>query len=253
MNLAHVNRYQACAWHLLASLGVAVLSALLVFELWYPGALASASGVDNIYWLLLLVDIVLGPVITLIIFNPKKKELNRDLAMVVAVQLGALFYGLNAVYSARPVYVIFSIDRFDLVFAKDFSEEKLLTAVKPDYQSLPIFGPEVIAARLPDDNKERTKLLFSSISGGEDLHLLPQYYQPYSELKAEAIKRSQPLEALKKFNHDKLAIIDTLLANYTEKKITPSYLALKGIVKDLTVIIDHESGELLEWVDLKPW
>ncbi|MGR9117556.1 MAG: TfpX/TfpZ family type IV pilin accessory protein [Gammaproteobacteria bacterium] len=253
MNLRHVNRFQAFAWHLLASFGVAIASALLVFGVWYPGALASASGVNDIYILLLMVDVVLGPVITLIIFNPKKKELRRDLAIVVAVQLGALGYGLHAVFIARPVYEVFSVDRFELVFANDFTEEKLATAVNPDYRSLPLLGPKVIAARLPDDNKARTELLFRSIAGGDDLHQLPQYYLPYSAQKARASRTSQALEALKKFNRDQVETVDALVKKYAAKKIEAGYLPLSGKARDLTVIVDRRSGTVLELVDLRPW
>ncbi|AMP11546.1 hypothetical protein CAter282_3873 [Collimonas arenae] len=37
-----------------------MLSAMLVFLLWYPGYLALANGVRDIYMLLLLVDVTLG-------------------------------------------------------------------------------------------------------------------------------------------------------------------------------------------------
>ena len=74
-----MNRFQACATHLLASGAAALLSSALVFLLWYPGLLSYASGVISIFLMLLWVDVVLGPLITLIVFNTKKKELKRDL------------------------------------------------------------------------------------------------------------------------------------------------------------------------------
>lgn len=253
VNLQHINRFQAFGWHLLVSFGVAVLSTVLVFALWYPGELALASGVGEVFWLLLAVDVVLGPVITLIIFNPKKKALRWDLACVAAVQIGALLYGLNTVYSARPVYVVFNIDRFDLVFANDFSEEKLAKASRSEYQTLPRLGPEVIAARRPDDRKERNALLFSAISGGDDLPQLPQYYVAYHEQKDNAVKRSQALDELKKFNQDKASLIDQLIHDCAAKNIDAGFLPLKGHAADLTVIVDRGSGEVVDILDLMPW
>lgn len=253
MKSPQVNRFHAFGWHLLVSLCVALLSAMLVFLLLYPGPLALASGVRDIYLLLLLVDVVLGPVITLIVFNPKKKELRRDLAVVVVVQLAALLYGLHAVYIARPVYVVFSMDRFDLVFANDFTEEKLAKVTKTDYQSLPLLGPEVIAARRPDDTKARNELLFGSLSGGDDLPQLPQYYLPYLEQKVDVLKRSQPLAVLKQFNQDKSSTVDTLVNKYAATKIDVAYLPLKGKVRDLVVIVNRNTGKVLEMVDLMPW
>ena len=253
MRLQDLNRFHAFCGHLLVSSFVALLSAMLVFFLWYPGPLALASGVRGIYLLLLFVDVVLGPVITLIVFNPKKKELRRDLAVVVLVQLAALLYGLHTVWIARPVYVVFSMDRFDLVYANDFTKEKLAKVTKVEYQSMPLLGPKLIAARQPDDPKARNELLFGSLSGGDDLAQSPQYYVPYLEQKANVLKRSQPLAVLKQFNHDKTSAIDAMVSQYAARKIDVGYLPLKGKVKDLVVIVNRKTAEVLEIVDLTPW
>ncbi|AMP01649.1 putative type IV pilin accessory protein [Collimonas arenae] len=226
---------------------------MLVFLLWYPGYLALANGVRDIYMLLLLVDVTLGPVITLIVFNPKKKELKRDLAIVAMVQAAALLYGLHAVYIARPVYVVFSTDRFDLAFANDITDEKLAKVTNREYQSLPKFGPVVIAARRPDDTNARNELLFGSLSGGDDLPQMPQYYVPYTTQRADVLKQSQPLGLLKKFNQNELSIVDALVTKYTALKIDVAYLPLKGKACDLVVIVNRNSAEILEMVNLKPW
>jgi len=226
---------------------------MLVFLLWYPGPLALASGVRDIFLLLLVVDVMLGPVITLIVFNPKKKELRRDLVVVAVVQLAALLYGLHTVCVARPVYVVFNVDRFDLVFANDFTEEKLAKVTKTEYQSLSLLGPKIIAAHPPDDTKEHNELLFQSLSGGDDLPRLPQYYVHYLEQKVNVLKRSQPLVMLKQFNQSKSSMVDTLMNKYAATKIDVGYLPLKGKARDLVVIVNRNTGEVLEMVDLIPW
>lgn len=253
MKLPMLNRFHAFGWHMLASSCVALICSALVFLLWYPGQLALASGVSDIFLLLLVVDVTLGPVITMVVFNPKKKELRRDLAMVVVVQLAALLYGLHTVYTARPVYIVFSIDRFDLVFANDFTEENLAKATNTEYQSLPLFRPKVVAARTPDDTNAHNELLFNSISGGADLPQLPQYYVPYTEFKADVIKRIYPLAELKAFNPNKLSAVDSLAGKYAGARMDIGYLPLKGKAQDLVVILNRTTGEVLEMVDLMPW
>ena len=247
-----MNRFQAFGRHLSGSLCAALLSATLVFLVWYPGPLALASGVRDIFLLLLLIDVILGPVITFIVFNPQKKELKRDLVMVVMVQVVALLYGLHAVYVARPVYVVFSVDRFDMVFANDLTDDKLAKATNTDYQSLPLLGPKTIAARQPNDTKARNELLFSAISGGDDLSQLPQYYESYSAHQEDVAKRVNDLALLKKFNADSAAV-EALRSKYSAKKINAGYLPLRGKTKDLSVVLDRNTGEVLEIVDLRPW
>lgn len=253
MKLLQVNRFQAFGWHLLASSFVALLSAVLVFMLWYPGPLAVASGVRDIYLLLLMVDVTLGPVITLVVFNTKKKELRHDLAAVVVIQLAALLYGMHAVYIARPVYVVFSIDRFDLVYANGFTEEKLTKVTRNEYRSLSRFGPQIIAARQPDDVKARNELLFGSLSGGDDLPQLPQYYVSYSDQKIQVQKHIHPLEELKSFNKARGGEIAALISKYALIKQGVGFLPLRGKVKDLAVIVRRDSAEVIEVTDLQPW
>jgi len=41
-----------------------------------------------------------------------------------------------------------------------------------------MFGPEWVAAKLPEDIAERNALIFQAIEGGPDLAQLPRYYLP---------------------------------------------------------------------------
>lgn len=251
-----LNRYQAFGTHLLGSMLVALCSATLVFLLWYPGPLSAATGVTGIFLIILGVDVIVGPVITLIVFNPVKKpasELRRDLAIVLAVQLAALLYGLYTVHLARPAYVIYNVGRFDLVYANDLDEDKLKLAPSPELRTLPWLGPEIIAARAPKDRKLRNELLLGSLSGGVDLPQLPQYYLPYADEQANAVKRIQPLSELRELNKHAAPEIDALARKYASRKVGIGYLPLRGKVEDLAVIVALDSAEVLEIVDLKPW
>jgi hypothetical protein len=69
---------------------------LLVFLVWYPNPYREISGGRELFLILVTVDVILGPLITLSIFNPVKawKVLRRDLAIVGLIQLAALGYGM---------------------------------------------------------------------------------------------------------------------------------------------------------------
>ncbi len=212
--------------------------------------MAEATGVAGVFLMMLGVDVILGPCITLIIFNPAKKELKRDMAIVLLVQIVALLYGMHAVFIARPVYAVFNSDRFDLVFANDLDEAKLAQVGNTRFKTPPMLGPEVIAARRPETTKERNKILFSAIAGGDDLPQMPQYYVPYVELRSQVLQRLQPIDALRQLNQKDAKKVDTLLLKYG-KEI--AYLPLRGKVRDLTVIVKRSTAEVLEINDLAPW
>ena len=253
LRLRSLNRFRAFGLHLLASAAVALLSAALVFLLWYPGLLAFASGVATIFLILLAVDVTLGPVITLIIFNPKKKELKRDLVIVVVIQLSALLYGLHTVFIARPVYLAFNEKRFDLVYANEVSDQNLAKAIQPEYMSLPYFGPKIIAAPLPNDPKIVEEIVYGAIAGGDDVQHMPKYYVPYAEQKLAVMKQIRPLSDLKLHNKDRPQEVDTLIKQYTDTYQDVGYLPLKAKANDLVVIVSRTTGEVLEMSKLKPW
>ncbi|HWT14265.1 MAG TPA: type IV pilin accessory protein, partial [Patescibacteria group bacterium] len=103
MGIRGLNRWQASAGHL----GFSVVLGLAVFALfrflWYPDALFTLAGAGKLLLLVVGIDVVLGPLLTLIVFHPAKKSLIWDLAIIVAVQFGALGYGVWVMAQSRPV------------------------------------------------------------------------------------------------------------------------------------------------------
>src|SRR4051812_9236072 len=90
------ERLKASGIHLGVSLCVALCAALLVFAAWYPYPYREISGGRELFMIVTGVDVVLGPLITLTIFNPAKsrRELTLDLSVVAGIQIAALCYGL---------------------------------------------------------------------------------------------------------------------------------------------------------------
>jgi hypothetical protein len=242
-------RIRAALIHLAISTAIGLLTAVLVYLVWYPDKFSIAVNVSSIFIILLVVDICLGPLITFIIFNPKKKELKLDLAIVALIQMGALVYGVNTVFEGRPIYVVFNIDRFDLVRANDLSDEDLSLADK-EFQARPLWGVRYIIAVRPESPDERQKLLFDALDGKKDLPFIPKYYQPY-ENHLEYIKtKIRSLDELKIFNPDMSMNIDALKQKYSG---LAGYLPMRADSKDLTIILDFNSGQVVDVLELKPW
>ena len=141
-------RALAALVHLGLSALVASLAALLVFALWYPYPYRIISGGRDLFLLVVAVDVVLGPLITFAVFDRAKPrtELRRDLTLVGLLQLAGLLYGLWTVDQARPVHMVFEIDRFRVVHLIDIPSE--LEAQAPaGIEVAPWRGPTLIAAR----------------------------------------------------------------------------------------------------------
>lgn len=201
-------RARASALHFCLSLVVAALGALLVFGLWYPWPYRVISGGQELFLLLTSVDVVLGPLLTFAVFDPAKgrRHLQRDLAVIVVLQLAALAYGLHTVYQVRPVALVFEVDRFRVVTANDVYLPDLPKAAE-QFQRLPLTGPWVLGARAMRDGRESTEALIKGFEGF-DVGQRPIFWQPFELSKADALEKARPLATLVSRYPDRVTVIE---------------------------------------------
>ena len=144
-----------------------------------------------------MVDVILGPLITLAIFNRAKpwSELRRDLIIVALIQISALGYGLWTVFAARPVHMVFEYDRFRVVHAVDIPPE-LLQLSRRDVVALPLTGPTLLSLRPFRDGKEKMEATIAALNG-LSLSVRPDLWQPYGLAKNEILQAAKPVSELK--------------------------------------------------------
>jgi hypothetical protein len=195
---------KAAAFHFLGSLLLGCLSALVVFLFWYPHPYGQLSGGRNLFGILVAVDVICGPLLTWIIYNPAKpkRELILDMSLVILIQLGALAYGLYTAYIARPIYLVHEIDRFRVVSVPDFGDvdvSKAISALPVELHPKLWGGPITVGIRLPENKDERKNVLFESMYGGRDYAQRPEYYVPFDSSYQQAlISRSKSLDSFTK-------------------------------------------------------
>lgn len=234
---------KAALLHLGLSAFVALVSIALVFQVWYPGELSAAQGVSRIVLLMIGVDVVVGPLITAVVFDANKKGIHFDITVIAAMQTAALLYGMNAIHGGRPVYVVFNVNRFDVVALQDVSLESL--AKVPSGLEPSRWRPRFVAAKLPDDPTKRSDLLFSSLEGGPDLPQLPEYYVPLQNERTAMLAKLHPLNELKKTNGMSEADWRRLLEGLGQEENKVGYLPLSANEKDGAVILDRSSAEII--------
>lgn len=229
--------------HLGISAGIALLSMLVIFGLWYPAPLSSAQGVSRLVLIMIGVDVVIGPLITLIVYVPGKKSLRFDLAVIAALQTTALLYGLQAIHGGRPAYVVFSVDRFDVVAYQDVDRDSLQRAAPGE--GISRCCPRWVGARLPDDPQKRSDILSSSLRGGADLQNLPEFFVPLQDLRDSMLEHLHPLDELRRLNALDDAAWQALLAEFGKPEAELGYLPMVANAKDGAVILDARTGEIL--------
>jgi len=237
-----VTRWQASGLHLLISIAIAAAVLALLLLVWYPGPLFEAMGGMGLLFILIGVDVVLGPTVTLIIFKQGKRGLKLDLAIIGAVQLAALLYGVHVMYLAHPAYIAFVKVQFQVATPAELEPERLAQAKYPQFRRLPLGKPVFLAADVPDDPPSRYELT-NAVMAGLDVQHFPKYYLPYAERTKEILAASQPLERIRKDEPETGKIIDAYLARSGKNESDLRYLPLRGRDAWIAVLIDARTAE----------
>lgn len=246
------GRLKAAGIHLAISLAIAALAALLVFLIWYPYPYRDISGGRELFMLVVVIDVVMGPLMTLAVFNLNKprKELRRDLAVIAVLQLAALGYGLWTVAAARPVHLVFEMDRFRAVHAIEV-EPELLKRAAPAMQELPLTGPTLLSIREFKDSKESFDATMAALQG-LNLGARPDFWQSYEQAKPQIVAAAKPVADLKKRFPARASEIDMALKS-APANAPVGYLPLVSRNTFWTVLINTNTAEVLAFVKLDPF
>lgn len=151
MSLSVNSRWAAFAIHLGISVALLLILLGIIFFLWFPYDLIFAGGIEGLK-ILLGVDLILGPLLTLIVFNKAKKSLKFDLSVIAALQLSCLVAGLWLIYNERPIAQVLADDGIHLHSPAVF---KAYDVQKPN---LPGSNPKHVLLDLPKDKNGLAEL-----------------------------------------------------------------------------------------------
>lgn len=238
------DKVKAFAIHLVISLIVVLSVYMFIHLLWYPSPLFKATDAGRIFIIILIVDLILGPLLTFVVYKKNKKTLRMDLTIIVLIQLIALGYGLYSVYQARPVWIAYVVDRFELIRANDIIENEAQLYI------LPKFGPAYIYVDLARLNaSEKLDTILDETTYNISPAQRPKFYNKYDLAKPLIIEKSQDLMLLNDYNQPN--VVKAVLQKYPQ---ADSFLPLKANAVDMTVLIDRKNnGKVVVVADLRPW
>jgi hypothetical protein len=250
-----MTRVRAFLTHLLISSAVVGAAFAVIFFVWYPYPYFHAAGTWNVLRVLIGVDVVLGPLLTLIVFKPGKRGLKFDLWFIAIVQLVALVYGLAVIHRERPYFMVFALDRFYLLAAPDVDSAKLDEArADGRIDDKPLRGPLLAIAIRPTDTAQLQRLLDETVFGGQaDIERRPEYWERFGGHASQVLARSRPLAALRAARPDAAADIAALAAKLGRPEADIGFLPLAAKNRDLSVIVDSTTGAPFDVIDVDPW
>ncbi|MEO8018226.1 MAG: TfpX/TfpZ family type IV pilin accessory protein [Pseudomonadota bacterium] len=246
------EKFKATGIHFLVTLTFATCAAALVFLVWFPDPLQTMVGGTRLFALVTTCDLVLGPLVSLIIYNSRKtrRALVFDYVVIGAIQISALVYGLSVLAGSRPVYVAFSTDRLEIVEARDITDQELAAANNPRYRSLPLTGPRYISIKVPDS--EHNEALFEELKGNE-VHLRPRFYAPYESLLPQIRAHAGSIAALEKRHPASKPLIEAASGKLRTPASRLAWLPVHHSKGFATALIDTEDGKPLAYVEFDPF
>ena len=227
--------FKAFAVHFALSCCVAFLIAALVFFFWFPFPYGKLVGAAQLFFLIIAVDLVCGPLLTGIVFNSKKskRELKFDVSIIVLLQIAALAYCMTVLWQSRPIYLVFEVDRLKVVTYADIRREDLNPALN-ELHRIPWSGVRLIGAR-ESVGAEVLDSLDMSFQG-YDPSARPNWWVEYSTMVETVKSRAHPISELiaKRPSQEKLIREELRKINCSEEDLLwlplTSYKTLDWVV-----------------------
>ncbi|WP_455201111.1 hypothetical protein [Kaarinaea lacus] len=244
------TRSRLFAGHLQVTLLVLAAISFATLSWWSPEPYMSAEGGWLILIILAVVSIVVGPMLTLLLYKPGKKGLMLDLVLVGIVQLGVLAFGAFTIYDQRPVFLVFAVDRFTLVSKGDIDTSLLGPAV-----SLPRFNqkPVAVYSRMPETAEEKNQLIQEVLAGKPDLEFRSEHYEPMSLHLPSIVLRSIDGDNIRDNKSVAAGLINDFVAQNCLTVDECAYFPLVGKKKQILLVLHRKDGKVAGAVNVDPW
>ena len=231
---------------------LALLLALAVIRmLWFPGAYFALAGVSSLLPLMVLVSVVIGAGLTTLVYRPGKRGLALDIAVLAGLELAAFGIALYAIYQRQPVYVVFAVDRFEVVARSEIEPN---TVPETGLRDKPGHAPRLVYAEIPRDPVEYDRLLDAVLFAGEpDIDRRPRYWQPYPAGVRAVRDSARPVTELLAEGDPRASAITDWLRRQQGAAGDYASLPLRARAGDAAMILHARVGYPVGIVLVDPW
>jgi len=246
-----MTRWKAFLIHLgLSAILYVVLLYLIVF-LWYPQPYFAADGGWQAVRLITGVDLVLGPMLTLIVFKAGKPGLRRDLSLIGILQVIALVWGTWLVYEQRIAMVAYANGAFYTL-----NTEQVLDAGgrAPAVAAQSSTTPPYAFVRMPADARDRQgPINIKSLFSGKLVHQLGEHYEPFgSSNLPEVLAHAVKIENYPAVSERNTKNIENFLARHGGEIQNYAFLQLRCRYQELLLAVRRADGSIIDTLDIDP-
>lgn len=233
------DKFRALAAHVAFSFVLVGTALALMWFRWFPEPLFHTDGAGIGLKLIVLVDLVLGPALTFIVFDRRKsrRALALDFTVILGVQLGAYLYGLHNIYTVRVQAVAYHDGMFHSVTPEPFAQQ----LIAPDgWDALGDHAPYLVDTREPANDEESTGLASYLMIGGLEPFQLHFLYQPYAAAARARGPEGWTLETLRRQHAEVAAAAEHWLDGRGLDAGRLRFLPVEGFFDSAVLVIDAE-------------
>ncbi len=245
-----MTKIKATAIHLAGSILALLAFVSLLLFVWYPQPFFTLDASWSVIQIVAGVDVVVGPLLTFIIFKHGKPGLRFDLTVIVMMQLSFLSYGVYVAYHERPLYAVFSVDRFTLVSSRHVDEDLAVPALTNSAWA----GPTIVYTLPPVDADERSDMLGDMVKGERnDPALMPERYRLLQPHLPEVLARGIDVGAKAAGDPEKERRIEGFLRAHGGTVEDYAFLPVEGRKSDALLAFARADRELVGLLNMDPW
>lgn len=248
-----MGKSHAALTHTWASLLVLAIIAGLILFIWYPYPFLQFKDTGKFSLMLVLSGGFIGPAMTWLFYTKgkSKRALAFDLVVILLIQTSAFAWGGYALYQNRPYFMVFTVDRFEVLTMRDVD---LATITDSKLLNKPLAGPILLYASMPTEPQAFQKFIKEVMFEGKpDLQFRPEFWSLYTEKQQLALTPARPLETLRSARPESLQAIDKLIKNNGGNINRLKYIP--GMLQNgqFAAILDADSGEVIDTLVIDPW
>ena len=243
-------KYKIASTNLIISQLISSVFLLFAYFVWFPHSLFELNGFAKSALILVLVNLVLGPLVILFFYKIDKINLKLDLLALAAIQTSALIFGMYSIYQKHPVYAVFTVDRFTLINAIYAEPEK---TVHSELQVSFLSKSKMAFAKMPTDILLKNEIIMGHMLKGEpDLDGRAEYYEPYANHINSVITKSLNLKGKLKQADEQIELA-AFLKKHGGNIDSYAYLPLQTNEKDVIWVLNKITAKPIGILDIDPW
>ena len=240
------DRWLFALKHAVVTLLVAAALFCVVRFAWYPSFYYSLLNASGILILVSCSVMVVGPLLACIVYKSDKQKFFKDFIVILLLQVSALLMGAKVLYSERPIFLVFSVDRFVAVTANSIDERKVSPLVL--LETLGMKTPVMVAAYFP--KTDTLSFTLDVMDGAPDIELRPELYEPplyqIDEIKGRGVSMSAVIQEYPDLASE---LSSTEVAN--TNLLAYPLVSLKG--QDRLLLVDTGQLTPIKTFNVVPW